>query len=148
MISYEVQGGFDRTAGSHLQGHITALYSTLVAMFGEPMQGDGYKTQAEWVVEFYDEEADEYVITTIYDWKQYDRKPQQVIDWNVGGFKSSAVTLLNKAIEDYHAEYYLKHIKGVRTDYDEAPDYDNTPLTPDSINRAYADSVGMSVRWR
>lgn len=147
-MKYEVQEDFDRVCGTSLKGHITALYSTLVAMFGEPMQGDGYKTQAEWVVEFYDEEEDEYVIATIYDWKQYDRKPQQVIDWNVGGFKPSAVTLLQKAIEDYHAEYYYKHIKGVRTDYDEEPDYDDRPLTPDDINRRFADSVGMSVRWR
>lgn len=143
-MKYEVQEDCDRVCGSSLKGHVAVPYSMLVEMFGKPMQGDGDKVQVEWVVEFYDEVEDEYVLATIYDWKQYDRKPQQIVEWNVGGFKSSAVTLLEKAISDY---YVSKYIKPPRDDYDEEPDRDNTPLTPDSLNRAYADSVGMSVRW-
>ena len=143
-MKYEVQEDCDRVSGSSLRGHIAVTYSMLVEMFGNPMQGDGDKVQVEWVVEFYDEVEDEYVLATIYDWKQYDRKPQQIVEWNVGGFKSSAVTLLEKAIGEYYAN---KYIKAPRNDYDEEPDRDNTPLTPDDINRRYADSVGMSVRW-
>ena len=142
-MKYEVQEDFDRVGGSSLKGHVAVTYSMLVEMFGNPMQGDGDKVQVEWVVEFYDEVEDEYVLATIYDWKQYDR-PQQVVEWNVGGFKSSAVTLLEKAIGEYYAN---KYIKPPRNDHDEEPDRDNTPLTPDDINRRYADSVGMSVRW-
>ena len=37
-------------AGTHGQGGIECSYSLLVASFGEPGEGDGYKTQAEWIV--------------------------------------------------------------------------------------------------
>ena len=48
------------------QGEINCSYSLLVARFGEPSEGDGYKTQAEWTV--YTPSG----IATIYDWKQGD----------------------------------------------------------------------------
>jgi hypothetical protein len=146
-MKYEVVNSYERTSGSSLKGHIEVTYPTLTAMFGLPMRGDGDKTQVEWVVEFYDEQEDEYVLATIYDWKQ-NISPHRVWQWNVGGFKSSAVNLLNAAITEFYEERLANQYRAERTDYDEAREYDDRPLTADSVNRRYADSVGMSVRWR
>ena len=147
MIKYEVQGGFDRTAGSHLQGHIGATYRMLVDLFGLPLRGDGDKTQVEWVVEFYDADEDCYQTATIYDWKQYDKRPEHVLEWNVGGFNPVVVDLLEQAMRE-HSEKKYALLLARESGYRIGDPYDRSEvLTPDDLNRRFADSVGMSVRW-
>lgn len=96
--------------GSHLQGYVDVGYDQLVATFGEPhSDGDGYKVQAEWELEFEDG-----TVATIYDWKQGDNyngpgegiSPQGIRDWHIGGFCKLAVTRVREALgmtaEDEH----------------------------------------------
>ena len=54
---------FDEQAinGSHRQGYVQADYERLLGLFGKPHDGDGYKVDWEWNIEFEDGE-----IATIY----------------------------------------------------------------------------------
>ena len=86
---------------SHLQGYITASYDRLVELFGEPTEADGYKVDAEWVVEFPDG-----TIAKIYNWKNgrnycgHEGDPVELItDWNVGGYNKQAVRLVEDVLE-------------------------------------------------
>lgn len=81
------------TGGSCLQGHVTASFSELKAVFGEPHESDEYKSDAGWDLRFGDG-----TIATIYNWKDgpnYNGKDgtpvEQITDWHVGGFDQKAV---------------------------------------------------------
>jgi len=90
--------------GSCLQGHITINYWKLVEVFGEPTEGDCYKVQKEWVIEF-----DDGTIATIYDWKWgseyngdgYGTHYTEVPEWNIGGFNNDAVIMVNRALKEH-----------------------------------------------
>ena len=74
-------------------------YEQLVRTFGEPNygpSGDG-KTQVEWVVKFINE-FDEEILATIYDWKHYETRPEDVTYWSVGGHKQEALWLVQDAL--------------------------------------------------
>ena len=85
--------------GSHRQGYLKAQYATLCALFGKPHEGDGYKIDWEWSVEFEDG-----TVATVYNWKSgpnygYDTVgPGQITEWNVGGFNPQAVENLKKVL--------------------------------------------------
>ena len=85
--------------GSHRQGYLTAQYAKLRALFGKPHEGDGYKVDWEWSVEFEDG-----TVASIYNWKSgpnygYDTVgPGQITEWNVGGFNQQAVENLKKVL--------------------------------------------------
>ena len=85
--------------GSHRQGYIQADYERLLGLFGKPTDGDGYKVDWEWCIEFEDGE-----IATVYNWKSgpnfgyYDVGPGQIKTWNVGGFNQRALANLEKVI--------------------------------------------------
>ena len=87
--------------GTHGQGEIECAYSQLLSQFGEPSEGDGYKTQAEWLV--YTPAG----VATIYDWKQGDcyhgngngTPVEQVTEWSIGGHNKSVVEWINKAVK-------------------------------------------------
>lgn len=79
--------------GTSLQGYITCSYDTLCEVFGQPYGGDGYKTQAEWLVK-----TDEGVVFAIYDWKEH-QPVYDVTEWNIGGKTSEAVSALHTIIE-------------------------------------------------
>ena len=87
--------------GTWGQGHINCPYSRLLSLFGEPDEGDGYKTQAEWTI------ATPSGIATIYDWKQGDSyhgegngtPVDQIAEWSVGGQNKMVVEWINKAIK-------------------------------------------------
>ena len=83
----------DLINGTALVGAITDVtYQQLVAAFGEPAGGDGYKTRVEWSVLI------DGVIATIYDWKR--PEPLEAVKiWNVGGRNQSAVTAVRAALE-------------------------------------------------
>lgn len=80
------------TGGTSLVGEITAPYSKLVKAFGEPTESDGYKSDAEWEVEFEDG-----TVATIYNWKNGKNymgssgtPTERIIHWHIGGFSSDA----------------------------------------------------------
>jgi len=87
--------------GTFFQGYMWASYYELVKAFGEPLEGDGYKTRAEWVLTFTvptdEPDAPEEIIATIYDWKKYDEAVRDVREWNIGGRGIGAVD----AVVDY-----------------------------------------------
>tara|TARA_R110000744_G_scaffold33660_1_gene79013 strand:+ start:5203 stop:5613 length:411 start_codon:yes stop_codon:yes gene_type:complete len=74
-------------SGTSGKGSFICEYKTLVKVLGQPEEGDEYKTQAEWDIEYKDG-----TVTTIYDWKQgkcylgeEGIEPKEVIEWHVGG---------------------------------------------------------------
>lgn len=92
--------------GSCLRGEISAAYSTLVRVFGNPdrifdgvVGMDHDKTDAEWIVKINGE------LATIYNWKdgpaytgRRDISVEGITTWNVGGF-SDVQHLVERAIE-------------------------------------------------
>jgi hypothetical protein len=66
--------------GTHLQGVIQANFDQLVKTLGNPLRHQGDKVQAEWAIEFNDGH-----VATLYDWKEYDTKPERVTEWHIGG---------------------------------------------------------------
>lgn len=94
------------------RGEFTADYKELVRLFGEPLEGDGYKVQAEWIVILQDECGDEYV-ATIYDWKQgfcywgiesESTAKEDVKEWHIGGRSYHGPMLLKQYIEQKRDE--------------------------------------------
>jgi hypothetical protein len=89
---------------SSLQGKITAAYSELVKVFGEPNAGnDGYKTDAEWELEFKNG-----TYATIYNWKdgknycgESGLDISEITDWHIGGNVHAAYELVRKTIKEY-----------------------------------------------
>ena len=87
--------------GTCLQGVIGADYSILCELFGEPTEGDNYKTDAEWLVEFADG-----TVATIYNWKNGKNycgedglDVDDICEWHVGGNSSRAVLLVEQVME-------------------------------------------------
>lgn len=121
---------YSRATGTSLRSSIVADYKELVALFGQPLEGDGYKVQAEWIVVLQDEVGDEY-IATIYDWKQgaaywgIDGEgipPECVTDWHIGGMSYHGPTLLKEYIERKREEAIEQAWQNYSTDGLEAWD--------------------------
>ena len=96
-----------QVGGTCLQGYINGHYHDLLETFGEPTESDGYKVDAEWVLEFADG-----TVATIYNWKNginywgADGTPVECItEWNIGGISGTGIVdkvraiLENKDIE-------------------------------------------------
>lgn len=88
------------------QGNVTATYQELCDLFGTPHDGDGYKTDAEWDVQFSDG-----TVATIYNWKDGinycgdDGTPTKKIkEWHVGGKTRAAADKVQIAIDLYREE--------------------------------------------
>jgi hypothetical protein len=86
--------------GTCLQGYVDVTYAKLKSKFGKPLDGDGYKVDAEWVVKFKDG-----TVATIYnykDGKNYCGKSgtpkTQITDWHIGGNSKRAVALVEAAL--------------------------------------------------
>jgi len=99
-MKYTIQKNYKGVSGSSLQGYITVNYSKLKSLFGTPMKGDEYKTDAEWVVKFNDG-----TIATIYnykDGKNYNGSKgtpkTKITNWHVGGFDKRAFDMINDVI--------------------------------------------------
>lgn len=91
--------------GTSYQGTISANYIDLEDTFGDPLDGDNYKTDAEWVVSF--TVGDATVVATIYNWKNGKSycgdDGEDVLDireWNVGGHDPMCVALVEQAIKE------------------------------------------------
>jgi hypothetical protein len=78
---------------THKQGHVSAMYSQLVRLFGQPSLKDCGKVQAEWVLEGF-----EGAIYTLYDWKQ-PTPPVDTTTWNIGAHGPTGVEELIRHIE-------------------------------------------------
>jgi len=83
--------------GTFLQGGVTAPYSKIVGVFGEPEAGDEYKCAFTWSMEFEDG-----TVATLYDWKETSLynpdyphpdtlKVRSAVDWHIGGHDKRAV---------------------------------------------------------
>lgn len=88
------------TNRTSLQGYLTVNYQQLVDAFGPPHEGDGYKTDAEWSVDFGNNK-----IATIYNYKNgrnYNGpdapKTEKITDWNVGGKSRDVVDLVKMTL--------------------------------------------------
>ena len=73
--------------GTSYLGQINVRYNTLVNLFGNPQKYDDYKTDAQWVIKFINDD-----IATIYNYKNglnylgnNGIKKEHIIEWNVGG---------------------------------------------------------------
>lgn len=90
--------------GTSLAGQIDVSYAKLCKVFGDPnSDSDGYKTDAEWVLEFDDD--GETVVATIYNYKDgknylkhRGKATSRIRNWHVGGHETRAVDLVNKAL--------------------------------------------------
>jgi len=84
--------------GTCLQGYVSTTYDKIVAKYGQPTEGDGYKIDVEWIIEWEDG-----LIGTLYNWKNgknylgKDGTPTKKIEeWNIGGHKK----IVAKRIQD------------------------------------------------
>jgi hypothetical protein len=76
-----------------LQGYVNCSYDRLVDLFGTPLGGDGYKTQAEWVLKLSNGD-----VATIYDWKE-NIPPEQVTEWHIGGHAERVVNKIKSIVK-------------------------------------------------
>ena len=75
------------TCGTCLQGEIDISYDELFEKLGNPVAGDGYKVDAEWVLKFEDG-----TVATIYNYKdgknyngEHGLETQDIRNWHIGG---------------------------------------------------------------
>lgn len=101
-INFLCTNNFRLANHTFLQGSIIESYQNLVHVFGRPLEGDGYKTDAEWIIQF-----DDGTIATIYNWKNGysycgpDGLPvESITDWNIGGHTSDAVLKVKEALSN------------------------------------------------
>jgi hypothetical protein len=89
---------FINVNGTSYKGEIKTTYKKLVDVFGEPGEGsaDG-KTDVNWKIEF-----DNGEVANIYNWKNGIRygntNIESINEWNIGGYKSSVVKLIEELI--------------------------------------------------
>jgi hypothetical protein len=89
--------------GSSLKSTMDVSYARLVEVLGPPNdEGDGYKVDAEWVLEFTDG-----LIATIYNYKtgrnylgEEGLPVEQIRDWHIGGHDSRVVERVNSLIKE------------------------------------------------
>jgi len=86
--------------GSYKQGELHASYEEIVKSFGEPLAGDRYKTDAEWLIRFEDGE-----LASVYNYKNgeaYNGKDgiplDDIEDWSIGGFSPKVVQRIQQAV--------------------------------------------------
>jgi hypothetical protein len=80
--------------GTSLQGLFSMRYSDLVALLGPPHYLDDDKTLAEWCFEY----EPNGVIFTIYDWKNYGQKKEQISEWHIGGKEDTDLKLIGRGL--------------------------------------------------
>lgn len=87
--------------GTSLQGYVKAEYAELVALFGKPTKGDGYKVDAEWMIQF-----NGGAFATIYNWKNGPGycgadglRMEQIKEWHVGGMSKDSADQVQIAID-------------------------------------------------
>jgi len=89
--------------GTCFQGGFVATYDKIVSKIGPPhISYDGYKTDAEWAIEFEDE-----TIATIYNWKDGKNyrgedglEVGDITEWHIGGEVGNVVEWVTDLIKD------------------------------------------------
>ena len=72
-----------------LKGSITTTYAKLVKRYGEPCESDGYKSDAEWIIEWEDGVMLSYnEAARLLDGGE---EVEDITDWNIGGHKEIVV---------------------------------------------------------
>jgi len=100
FITHNDEGSID-TNMTHLQGYISATFKGLCKVFGKPTEGDCYKTDWEWEVEF-----PSGTVATIYNWKNgpsytgADISPDSIGEWHIGGHSIEALRLTETAYQN------------------------------------------------
>jgi len=97
--------------GTSLQGYIDIDYYDLVEIFGkENCDGDGYKVDAEWCLQF-----SNGVVATIYNYKDGKNycgadgfEKEDITEWHVGGKSKAAVQTVEAYIEQHYALYRMR----------------------------------------
>lgn len=91
-ITYNNQPNIDINE-THLQGYVYVNYNRLEKVFGKPTDGDRYKTDAQWGIQFEDGS-----VATIYNWKNGKNfcgkegiPINEINKWNIGGHDISVV---------------------------------------------------------
>jgi hypothetical protein len=91
---------FNKLNGTCLQGYVDANYADLCEKFGEPTDSDGYKVDAEWLIEFADG-----TVATIYNYKdgknycgEEGLDVEDITDWHIGGKSKNALWLVEAAL--------------------------------------------------
>ena len=95
------EASWDKVSGTCLQGYIDVTYAQLKKVFGkEHSNGDGYKVDAEWCLEFADG-----TVATIYNYKDGKNycgrsglPKSKITDWHIGGKSSKAVAAVEDAL--------------------------------------------------
>jgi hypothetical protein len=98
---------WDAISGTSLQGYVNVTYATLKKVFGkEHGDGDGYKVDAEWMLQFSDG-----VVATIYNYKDGKNycgrsglAKSKITDWHVGGNSARAVANVEAMLEKHYAK--------------------------------------------
>ena len=84
--------------GTSFKGTVLTSYNKLVETFGPPcFDGKGDKVHVVWDLLFEDEFEDD-VVATIYDWKLSESPYTGDYDWHIGGYNSEAVAKVQKAL--------------------------------------------------
>lgn len=89
------------SSGTSLQGYLNASYDDLVLAFGKPTFDEtsaDNKVDIEWCLEIYENDNEDPIQVTIYNWKDYDGGLRAISDpqyeWHIGGRnRIDAVTL-------------------------------------------------------
>lgn len=84
---YQEEKDLTQTGGTGLKGEINITYKKLVKVFGKPnAETDGYKTDAEWIVQT------PHGVATIYNYKTGKNycgdegdEVEDITDWHIGG---------------------------------------------------------------
>lgn len=119
--------------GTHLQGYVDTTYARLVEVFGEPhFDGDGYKVDAEWVLET------PAGVATIYNYKSgknyngEDGLPvTSITDWHIGGHNKDVVGHIVGAVEQ--AQLFDEREELVKTVRDLIENIDNDDDTIEKL---------------
>lgn len=101
-----------KVGGTSLVGEIVTNYKTLKKLFGKPHGSDGYKSDAEWYIEFEDG-----LVATIYNWKDgknYCGKSglpkSKITDWHIGGIERVVVNRIQEMIEKYENSLVINNL--------------------------------------
>mgnify|MGYP001567990550 CR=1 FL=1 len=93
-MEFKVLADSGRILGTGFRAYMDIGYADLVATLGEPLAGDGYKVDAEWIVEFPGGTAEfpEPILATIYNYKTGRNylgptapATEDIRDWHIGG---------------------------------------------------------------
>ncbi len=89
-------------SGTSLQGYVSCDYATLVNIFGEPEEGDPYKTDANWYVTI------NGTVCTIYNYKDGRNylgarglDKENITEWHIGGRSIKSALLVEQVIKHY-----------------------------------------------